>query len=177
MGGRVFTAAHCVEDVHLAAEGELEGSQRVSVAFRDDFDVQAHMFEVWYDYALAHYDDVQDVAVLVPLSLRLPPAEAHLSADGWWVGREVVTVGHPHGLVWTVTTGHLSGLRYGTQWHPEQVWLQMSSPIAPGNSGGPVFNRYGEVIGLAIHMYGAHHLGGAVPFETLVDLVDKSQSH
>ena len=57
------------------------------------------------------------------------------------VGEPVVAIGHPLGLDYTVTNGIISAKRGGRE-------LQTSAPISPGNSGGPLVNRRGEVVGV-----------------------------
>lgn len=57
------------------------------------------------------------------------------------VGEAVVAIGHPLGLDYTVTSGIVSAKRSGME-------LQTSAPISPGNSGGPLINRQGRVLGV-----------------------------
>jgi S1-C subfamily serine protease len=61
------------------------------------------------------------------------------------VGEEVVVLSNPRGLEGSVSTGIVSALREiaGVQ------YLQITAPISPGSSGGPVFNANGRVIGIA----------------------------
>ena len=60
------------------------------------------------------------------------------------VGRDVFVIGNPYGLEGTFSTGVISGLREidGVR------YIQISAPISPGNSGGPVILRDGTVIGI-----------------------------
>jgi len=55
-------------------------------------------------------------------------------------GDDVVCIGNPHGLVWTMTNGSVSA-------HRENA-IQISAPISPGNSGGPLLNMEGELVGV-----------------------------
>ncbi len=61
------------------------------------------------------------------------------------IGLEVFVIGNPYGLEGTFSTGVISGLREidGVR------YIQISAPISPGNSGGPVILRDGSVIGIA----------------------------
>jgi serine protease Do len=61
-------------------------------------------------------------------------------------GDPVVAIGHPLGLEDTVSNGLVSAVRVVD---PRLTLLQISAPIAPGSSGGPLFNERGEVIGVA----------------------------
>jgi S1-C subfamily serine protease len=78
--------------------------------------------------------------------LKLAPRDEpypHLAIGdeaGLKVGQEVVALGNPDGLQWSLTSGAISGLRKGL--------IQHQAPINPGNSGGPLLNRRGEVIGI-----------------------------
>ena len=56
-------------------------------------------------------------------------------------GDEVVAIGHPSGLAFTMTEGIVSGLR-------EDILIQSSASINPGNSGGPLLNSKGHIIGV-----------------------------
>ena len=56
-------------------------------------------------------------------------------------GDEVVAIGHPNGLAFTMTQGIVSGLR-------ENMLIQSSASINPGNSGGPLLNSKGHNIGI-----------------------------
>ncbi len=89
-------------------------------------------------------DRLHDLAVL--------RVEADLGAlvlgdsDAVRAGDSVVAIGHPLGLEDTVSNGLVSAVRVID---PELTVLQISAPIAPGSSGGPLFSERGEVIGVA----------------------------
>jgi hypothetical protein len=67
-------------------------------------------------------------------------------SDAVRAGDSVVAIGHPLGLEDTVSNGLVSAVRVVD---PELTVLQISAPIAPGSSGGPLFSDHGEVIGVA----------------------------
>lgn len=93
---------------------------------------------------VAAYDPDHDLAVLTIDST--PPILTLSAPDDMRLGEPVVAIGNPLGLTATVSNGLVSGLR-GPDDTPSV--LQISAPIAPGSSGGPVFNEHGEVIGVA----------------------------
>ncbi|MFL6239783.1 MAG: S1C family serine protease [Actinomycetes bacterium] len=76
-------------------------------------------------------------SVEVVPALPLLSIEQHVPA----VGAPVLVVGSPLGLGGTVTTGVVSAHRSGL--------IQISAPISPGNSGGPVVDAQGRVVGIA----------------------------
>lgn len=78
-------------------------------------------------------------------------------------GEPVFAIGNPMGLERTLTEG-IVGVR--SRLMGGQTYIQTTAPISPGNSGGPLFNRRGEVIGvntLKIVSMGAEGLGFSIP--------------
>jgi serine protease Do len=72
------------------------------------------------------------------------------------VGQEVIAIGGPLGLEKTVSQGIVSAIRNNT--------IQITAPISPGSSGGPVFNMKGEVIGVvSSQMKNGQNLNFAIP--------------
>lgn len=89
------------------------------------------------------------------------------------VGDRVVAIGHPLGLSDTVSDGLISAVR---QIDESLEVLQISAPIAPGSSGGPLFNERGEVVGIATAILrGGQNLNFGVPIAYLVSLMDDPQ--
>jgi len=86
-------------------------------------------------------DDGVDLALLVVTSDALKTLGPIASFESARAGQQVVAVGHPKGLDYTITEGIVSAKRSG-------MLLQTSAPINPGNSGGPLVNNRGEVVGV-----------------------------
>jgi S1-C subfamily serine protease len=63
-------------------------------------------------------------------------------------GATVFVIGHPEGLRFTLSTGIISRI--------DGDILQMSAPVSPGNSGGPVFDDKGELVGVVTSMVDRH---------------------
>jgi serine protease Do len=86
------------------------------------------------------------------------------------VGERAISIGNPLGLEHTLTDGLVSSRRI----YENRAWIQFSAPISPGNSGGPLFNMRGEVIGVttaSILGFGvAQNLNLAVPVNELKKL-------
>lgn len=89
-------------------------------------------------------DRERDVAVVRIDAEKLEPID--LGEREVSVGEPVVAIGHPLGLSDTVSDGLVSGIREVRE--GLQI-LQVSAPIAPGSSGGPLIDRDGKVIGIA----------------------------
>lgn len=82
------------------------------------------------------------------------------------VGEPVVSIGNPLGLEHTLTDGVVSARRI---WQGRKV-IQMSAPVSPGNSGGPVFDRHAQVVGITfakINPLIGENLNMAVPVDSL----------
>jgi hypothetical protein len=90
-------------------------------------------------------DDKRDLAIIAVEAKKLPLL-ALGDSDAVRAGDPVVAIGHPLGLEDTVSNGLVSAVRV---LDPSLTVLQISAPIAPGSSGGPLFNEKGEVIGIA----------------------------
>ncbi len=97
------------------------------------------------DVRVVAIDTVRDLALLRVPSLGLPGLPIAADADPS-PGEPVIAIGHPLGLGHTVSDGLISGIRHVDA---QLTLLQISAPIAPGSSGGPLFNEHGEVIGVA----------------------------
>jgi hypothetical protein len=96
-------------------------------------------------------DEVNDVAAIAVKS-EIPPLEwqGFRPQQGWWAG----VVGSPLGIAGILTTGLISSLT------PALYFATTTAPINSGNSGGPVFDRTGRVLGIATAKYaGAEGFG------------------
>jgi hypothetical protein len=92
------------------------------------------------------------------------------NSDQIQVGEEVVTIGNPLGLELTVSNGIVSGIRTDEQ-NADKV-LQITAPISHGSSGGPLFNMFGEVVGInAMFLEGGESLNFAIPINDAKNLL------
>lgn len=162
-GGQIVTNHHVV----AGAE-----SVRVKLADGRNFDAQ-----------ILGSDPMTDIAVLKVTSDEALPTVAFGSSETLRVGDEVVAVGNPFGLGGTVTSGIISALSRDIRSGPFDDFIQTDAAINRGNSGGPLFNNAGEVIGVNTAIIspggGSVGIGFAVPsdlVQTIVaDLVDDGQ--
>ena len=87
------------------------------------------------------------------------------------VGEAVYVAGNPKGLEGTFSNGIISSLRDKST----KERLQMTAPISPGSSGGPVLNSNGEVIGVSfMTLVGGQNLNFAIPVNLLKELIGQS---
>jgi len=84
------------------------------------------------------------------------------NSDRVEVGQEVVAIGNPLSLESSVSNGIVSGIRTADDLGGK--FLQVTAPISPGSSGGPLFDMAGEVIGITtLYLKGGENLNFAVP--------------
>lgn len=152
-GGFVVTAAHVVED-----------ADAIEVLWKDGFATSA---------AIVTLSRSEDLALLKVAELPKALAVAKLGdSDALAPGRRVFAIGAPMGLEHTLTAGVVSALRknVGDGFGPRTL-VQTDVPINQGNSGGPLFNEAGEVVGIASFILstsgGSMGLGFAVPSNTV----------
>ena len=151
--GYILTNAHVVD-----------GAQRITVTTADGHDLPAEVVGVDTD------TDVAVVRVSVPSGQRLPAAKLG-NSDRLQVGQLVVAIGSPAGLQSTVTTGIVSALHrtlpgFGGRLIEDIV--QTDAAVNPGNSGGPLVNSAGEVIGINVAiLQQTQGLSFAIPINTV----------
>ena len=131
----------------------VSGDNKVDISFYDGTQQQARVVA---------RDSMADIAVLRVNSTHnmkgLPLCHAQYPS----IGEDVIAIGNPLGLNFTVTRGIVSGIRQ----MDNQSLIQTDAPVNPGNSGGPLLNQHGEVIGIINakkSAMGIEGIGFAVP--------------
>jgi hypothetical protein len=82
------------------------------------------------------------------------------------VGQQVIAIGSPLSLESTVSNGIISGIR--TVEKEGGKFVQITVPISPGSSGGPLFNMAGKVVGITTsHLVGGENLNFAIPINAV----------
>jgi len=112
-------------------------------------------------------DEVNDLA-LIKIDAEEPlPAVAFAKEDDLFLGETVITLGNPFGLAHTVTVGVLSAKNREARYNGQVMYndiLQTDAAVNPGNSGGPLLNIDGELIGINVAIYqDAQNIGFAMP--------------
>jgi S1-C subfamily serine protease len=123
-------------------------------------------------YPLTEMVAVDEKADLVKVVVNLPGGVPHylpVSGARPEAGVRVIVMGSPLGLEHTATDGMVSAIR---TIRDRGEFLQISAPISPGSSGGPVVNMAGQVIGIATFQVRGQNLNFAVPGYRILDLRD-----
>ncbi len=117
-------------------------------------------------------DKTNDLALLKVTVYGVKPLPLG-NSDTVRIGETIYVAGNPIGLEGTVSDGIISGRR--DRYTKER--LQMTAPISPGSSGGPVLNDKGKVIGVSVsgyHGLGVQNLNFAIPSNYLKTLLTQS---
>ena len=121
-------------------------------------------------------DKAGDVAVLKIAGTGFPTVKIGNPANSK-VGDWVVAIGSPYGLDNTVTSGIISAKSRQLSEDSPTHLIQTDVPVNPGNSGGPLFNLNGEVIGINSMIYsrtgGFQGLSFAIPIDEAMHIKDQ----
>lgn len=136
----------------------IDGADSITVTLNDGTSLTA---------SVVGRDDKTDLALLRVQS-RTPLAAAHFGdSDRAQVGDWVMAIGNPFGLASSVTTGIVSARNRDISEGPYDNFIQTDAPINRGNSGGPLFDMEGNVVGVTSALYspsgGSVGIGFAIP--------------
>lgn len=148
--GVIVTNEHVVRDnLQVVIEGVAFSRQQTKVLYQDEK----------YDLAF----------------LALPPYDMELKALEWAendavAGDEVLACGHPFGYKFAVTRGIISGVSYMLG---ALEYYQHDAALNPGNSGGPLLNLKGQLLGINTFMVdGGQNIGIALPYHEIKKVLD-----
>ncbi len=158
--GYILTNYHVIEDSNSIKVSTYDGSS--------------------YDAQLIGYDESNDIAVLKIEAEGLSPVVLG-DSDNLNVGDSVVAIGNPLGeLTFSLTSGVVSALdrQVTLSSNVTMDLIQTDCAINSGNSGGPLFNLYGEVIGITNAKYSSSgsgasidNIGFAIPINHILNIV------
>lgn len=150
----------------------VEGASNLQVLFYDGKQQEAK---------LIGYDSTNDIAVLKVEAEELPYVSIG-SSGALPVGSQVAAIGNPLGtLSSTLTVGYVSAKdRMVTTTGVAINMLQTDAAINSGNSGGPLFNMAGEVVGITTAKYSGYSTSGAaiegigfaIPIDDVIDMIE-----
>lgn len=160
--GHVVTNNHVIQD-----------ADEITVILQDETRLPA---------TIVGRDTKTDIAVL-----KVDPGKAKLPAvkfgdsDKIRVGDWVIAIGNPFGFGGTVTSGIISARGRDINAGPYDDFLQTDAPINRGNSGGPIFDLDGEVIGIATAIFspsgGSIGIGFAIPINSARSVIQQLIEH
>jgi S1-C subfamily serine protease len=176
-----------VETKILSTEGKEEGGRGAGVIIDENAQIltSLHVVKDAFEIEVLFMDGTRseaqivttqpenDIALLKPLQMPGQFLPAVLGSPPN-IGDEVFAIGSPFGLTGSESAGIVSGLN--RIYHPNkdtrlERMIQFDAAVNPGNSGGPLVNRYGEVIGIVTGLLNPTEqnffvgIGFAVPIE------------
>ena len=140
--GHVLTNNHVVEhndnlEAILSYQYNLDG-----------YEEYVHSIEI------IKQDKVKDLALIKINNPRTALRPINISRKVPAIGSRVHAIGHPDLEVWSYTTGYISQIRDEYEWSYEDEFEHMANvyqtqtPVAEGNSGGPLLNDHGNLVGI-----------------------------
>ncbi|WP_412103547.1 DegQ family serine endoprotease [Stappia stellulata] len=154
------------EGIIITNNHVIEGADEITVNFNDGSKLAAEVIGT---------DPKTDLAVLKVDPDGPLKAVAFGDSDKMRVGDWVMAIGNPFGLGGTVTTGIVSARNRDINSGPYDNYLQTDASINRGNSGGPLFNELGEVIGINTAIIspsgGSIGIGFAIPSKTAMQVI------
>ena len=156
--GHVLTNFHCVYK-----------SNYIRLYYYDEDDWQN------YEVNVIGLDPLADLALLKVLGKEEPIPHLEFAEDAGKIksGTDVFALGHPMGMAWTVTKGIISSTeRYSR--HPFIKAIQTDAAINKGNSGGPLLNMKGEIVGINALIVSKNQQNAGVGLAIRGDIVKKS---
>jgi serine protease Do len=155
--GLIVTNAHVIQD-----------ADKVRVTLHDDTTMPAEVIG---------RDEKTDLALLKVETTHKLTAVSFGNSAPLRVGDWILAIGNPFGLGGTVTTGIVSAQQRDINAGPYDDFIQTDASINRGNSGGPMFNMNGEVIGINTAIYspsgGSVGIGFAIPSNLAKPVIDQ----
>lgn len=153
--GYIVTNNHVIQD-----------ADEITVILQDDTNLPAK---------LIGRDKKTDLAVLKVESKKPLPSINWGDSDKIRVGDWIIAIGNPYGLGGSVTAGIISARSRDIQSGPYDEYLQTDAPINRGNSGGPMLNMDGDIVGVNTAIFspsgGSIGIGFAIPSSLAKNIV------
>ncbi len=144
----------------------IDGADEITVTLQDGTSLKA---------TLVGRDESGDIALLQVKPDKPLPSVAFADSDKARVGEWVIAIGNPFGLGGSVTAGIVSARGRNIHQGPYDDFIQTDAAINQGNSGGPLFNMDGEVVGMNTAIYsrsgGSIGIGFSIPSKMVKNIV------
>ena len=159
----IDAAGYVVTNNHV-----IDGADEITVILESGDEMKA---------TLVGTDEKTDLALLKVNPASPLPVARMGDSEKARVGEWVMAIGDPFGLGGTVTTGIISARNRDINAGPYDDFIQTDAPINRGNSGGPLFNMYGDVIGVNSAIYsptgGSVGIGFAIPINAAKNVISQ----
>jgi len=166
-GAVIFDQGYIVTNFHV-----VRGAKAIRVSFDKSYDDKV------YEARLISYVAEEDLALLkIDSEQPFPTVPLGISSD-LMIGEKVIAIGNPYGQTNTVSSGIISGLHRELEIPVEGLsftnLIQTDASINRGNSGGPLLNINGDLIGINVAMnMDAENIGFAIPVDRVVQVLEE----
>jgi S1-C subfamily serine protease len=151
--GKVITNLHVIEDAkygYVTVSGESK----------------KHKIEGYFAVDKANDLVLLSIPTLVGTSIEINGNKSE-------IGEKIYAIGNPKGLSGTISEGIISGIRT----YDNEELIQITAPISPGSSGGPVINNNGQLIGVSVGTLDAgQNLNFAIPTKYVIKLIQQAKT-
>lgn len=148
----------------------VKGADSITVTLNDRTELDA---------VLVGSDEASDIAVLKVAGSHFPALVA--SSDEVRVGEPVLAIGSPFGFDYSASAGIVSAKSRNMTPEATTPFIQSDVALNQGNSGGPLFNKKGEVIGVNSHIFsdtgGYMGLSFSIPIDTALHIYEQLKNH
>ncbi len=164
---RELRTAYIVTNAHV-----VDGAKEVTVKLTDRREFTAKVIGA---------DTRTDIALLKIDAKNLPALDRSDSARDLRQGEWVIAIGSPFGFENSVTAGIVSGIHRALPGGQMTPFIQTDVAVNPGNSGGPLFNAAGQVVGVNSQIYsrsgGYMGLSFAIPADVAAKVAQQLKAH
>lgn len=160
----VITANHCVRNATAEAT--------ILISMHRYFDPDKDTFWASRKYSVRVHDEDHDLAILEPLEPTVGLHSSFRLGTKPYVGQWLRAIGHPHGIGYTFTEGQMVNPSRTHDYIPSMTFALTNIRVYPGNSGGPLLNTRGELIGIcSFYLVNTPQLSGFVDWRAIVSLL------
>ncbi|WLP94715.1 Do family serine endopeptidase [Psychrobacter sp. M13] len=149
----------------------IEGADTITVTLNDRTELDA---------TLIGSDERSDVAVLKVVGAQLPALPIG-DSNSLKVGEPVLAIGSPFGFDYSASAGIVSAKSRSFSRETSVPFIQTDVALNPGNSGGPLFNQRGEVIGINSRIFsgtgGYMGLSFSIPIDAAMDIYEQLKAN
>lgn len=149
----------------------IENASRISITLNDRRELDA---------TLVGSDERTDVAVLKVNGANFPELKIG-NVNQLKVGEPVLAIGSPFGFDYSASAGIVSAKSRNMSGETSVPFIQTDAALNPGNSGGPLFNQHGEVVGVNSRIFsgtgGYMGLSFSIPIDVAMDVVQQLKTN
>lgn len=174
----ILTAYHCVND-EKAPNKDGTGAE-FFFSTKENFDIINNGASKHYKGKVVAIDKYQDLALIKAANAKMNHRTVTFATREPHIGDETIMIGHPNGLPYSYTHGHVSGFHSGINSDAITArgpFIKINAVIIGGNSGGGVFNTEGQLIGMIVFTRSGIQQGFIVPLGSIKKFLENYEKN